>query len=218
MASNSHGIRVHNSQGVRDPNSQETRVASTRVANNHGIRATNGPSIRIASKIVLNPSARTTSYVNLFDPETELLQSLIINLGSPPTLASGSTGVQIKHNIQVFTHVIEFASKNYEIVNAMCEIKDVQLDIEQRSSNVQEHTFKEHLHYLKSCNKKIHKINPKMVNLFSNLSITMCQTFIKEHAHMPLVVDLPSNDSGSNELLDDQIEEAENIQPNDNML
>jgi hypothetical protein len=35
---------------------------------------------------------------------------------------------------------------------------------------------------------------------------------------MPLVGDLPSNDSGSNELLDDQIEEAENIQANDNML
>lgn len=126
MAPNSHGIRVYDSQGVRDPDSQETRVASIRVANNHGIRATNGPSIRIASKIVLNPSARTTSYVDLFDLETELLQLLIINLGSPPTLASGSTGVKIKHNIQVFTHVIEFASKNYkELVNAMCEIKDV---------------------------------------------------------------------------------------------
>jgi hypothetical protein len=36
--------------------------------------------------------------------------------------------------------------------------------------------------------------------------------------HASLVVDLPSNDSGSNEQLDDQIEEAENIQPNDNML
>jgi hypothetical protein len=219
MASNSHGIRVHDSRGVRDSDSQETRVASIRVVNNHGIRATNGPSIRIASKIVLGPSARTTSYVNLFDPETEPLQPPIINLGSPPTLASGSTGVKIKRNIQVFIHVIESANKNYkEIVNAMREIKDVQLDIEQRSSNVQEHTFKEHLRYLNSCNKKIHKINQKMINMFSNLSIAMCHAFIKEHAHMPLVVDLPSNDSGSNELLDDQIEEAENIQPNDNML
>jgi hypothetical protein len=35
---------------------------------------------------------------------------------------------------------------------------------------------------------------------------------------MPLVVDLPLDDSRSNELLDDQIEEAKNIQPNDNML
>jgi len=100
----------------------------------------------------------------------------------------------------------------------MREIKDVQLDIEQRRSNVQEHTFKEHLRYLKSCDKQIHKINQKMVNTFSNLSIAMCLAFIKEHAHMTLVVDLPSNDSGSNELLDDQIEEVENIQPNDNML
>ncbi len=66
--------------------------------------------------------------------------------------------------------------------------------------------------------KKFYKINQKMVNMFSNLSIAMCHAFIKEHAHMPLVVDLPSNDSESNELLDDQIEEAKNIQPNDNML
>jgi hypothetical protein len=35
---------------------------------------------------------------------------------------------------------------------------------------------------------------------------------------MPLVVDLPLDDSRSNELLDDQIEEAKNIQPNDNMF
>jgi hypothetical protein len=162
MASNSHGIRVHDSRRVRDPDSQETRVASIRVVNNHGIRATNGPSIRIASKFVLGPSARTTSYVNLFDPETEPLQPPIINLGSPPTLASGSMGVKIKRNIQVFIHVIESANKNYkEIVNAMREIKDVQLDIEQRSSNVQEHTLKEHLRYLNSCNKKIQKDKPK---------------------------------------------------------
>ncbi len=96
-------------------------------------------------------------------------------------------GVKIKCNIQVFIHVIESANKNYkEIVNAMREIKDVQLDIEQWSSNVQEYAFKEHLHYLKSHNKKIHKINQKMVNVFTNLSIAMCHTFIKEHAHMPL--------------------------------
>jgi hypothetical protein len=90
----------------------------------------------------------------------------------------------------------------------MREIKDVLLDIEQHSSNVQEHTFKEHLRYLKSRDKKIHKINQKKVNIFSNLSIVMCHAFIKEHAHMPPVVNLPSNDSESNELLDDQIEEA----------
>jgi len=36
----------------------------------------------------------------------------------------------------------------------------------------------------------------------------VCHAFIKEHAHMPPVVDVPSNDSESNELLDDQIEEA----------
>jgi hypothetical protein len=47
-----------------------------------------------------------------------------------------------------------------------------------------------------------------MVNVFSNLSIVVCHAFIKEHAHMPPVVDVPSNDSESNELLDDQIEEA----------
>lgn len=35
---------------------------------------------------------------------------------------------------------------------------------------------------------------------------------------MPLVVDLPLDDSRSNELLDDQIEEGKNIQPNENML
>jgi hypothetical protein len=35
---------------------------------------------------------------------------------------------------------------------------------------------------------------------------------------MPLVVDLPSDDSRSNELLDDQIEKTKNIQPNDNMI
>jgi hypothetical protein len=63
--------------------------------------------------------------VNLFDPKTGLLQPPIINLGSPPTPTSGSTRVKIKCKIQVFTHVTEFASKNYkEIVNAMCEIKE----------------------------------------------------------------------------------------------
>ncbi len=35
---------------------------------------------------------------------------------------------------------------------------------------------------------------------------------------MPLVVNLPLDDSRSNELLDDQIEEAKDIQPNENML
>jgi len=35
---------------------------------------------------------------------------------------------------------------------------------------------------------------------------------------MPSVVDLPLDDSRSNELLDDQIEETKNIQPNENML
>jgi hypothetical protein len=45
--------------------------------------------------------------------------------------------------------------------------------------------------------------------------IPMCHTFIKEHAHMPPIIHLPSNNFESNELLDDQIEEIENIQPND---
>ncbi|CAM6036110.1 unnamed protein product [Sphagnum compactum] len=92
----------------------------------------------------------------------------------------------------------------------MREIKDVQLDIEQRSSNVHEHTQRT------SSLPQI--MRQKMVNVFSNLSIAMCHAFVKEHAHMPLVVDLPSDDSKSNELLDDQIEEAINIQPNDNMF
>jgi hypothetical protein len=35
---------------------------------------------------------------------------------------------------------------------------------------------------------------------------------------MPPIIDLPSNNFRSNELLDYQIEETENIQPNDNML
>jgi hypothetical protein len=35
---------------------------------------------------------------------------------------------------------------------------------------------------------------------------------------MPSVVDLPLDDSISNELLIDQIEKEKNIQPNDNML
>ncbi len=46
----------------------------------------------------------------------------------------------------------------------------------------------------------------------------MCHTFIKEHIHMPPIIDFPSNNFGSNELLDDQIEEIENTQSNDNML
>ncbi len=39
MASNSHGIRVLDNQGARNPNSRESKVvANTNVADNHGIR------------------------------------------------------------------------------------------------------------------------------------------------------------------------------------
>ncbi len=97
----------------------------------------------------------------------------------------------------------------------MCEIKDAQLDIDQPCLNVQECTFKKYLHYLKSHNKKIHKVNQKVVNLFSNL---ICVTHSSRNTHMPPIIDLPSNNFGSNELLNDQIEQTKNIQPNDNML
>jgi hypothetical protein len=39
MASNSHGIRVLDNQGARNPDSRESKVPSTNVADNHGIRA-----------------------------------------------------------------------------------------------------------------------------------------------------------------------------------
>ncbi len=49
-----------------------------------------------------------------------------------------------------------------------------------------------------------------MVNVFSNLNISMCHAFIKEHAHMFPTVDSPLDDfigDQSGEGVDDQNEE-----------
>jgi len=86
MASDSHGTRVPSNQGARDHGSKKTRVV-----NSHGAKVANGPSVRIASRVILSPSAKTPNYLNLFDEEIEPFQSLVINLGSPLTLAYGST-------------------------------------------------------------------------------------------------------------------------------
>ncbi len=49
-----------------------------------------------------------------------------------------------------------------------------------------------------------------MVNVFSNLNISMCNAFMKEHAHMLPTIDLPLDDfigDQSSGGIDDQNEE-----------
>jgi hypothetical protein len=86
MASVCHGTRVPSSQGARDHGNKKIRVVYS-----HGAKVANGPSVKIANRVVLSPGAKTPRYLNLFDEEIEPLQSLVINLGSPLTLAYGST-------------------------------------------------------------------------------------------------------------------------------
>jgi hypothetical protein len=54
------------------------------------------------------------------------------------------------------------------------------------------------MYYLKERDKKAHKKTKNMVNVLSNLNITMCHAFIKDQNLMPLPINL------SYSLFDDQ--------------
>jgi hypothetical protein len=57
---------------------------------------------------------------------------------------------------------------------------NTKLKIEQYCAKVHKHNFKEHLQYFKVRNKKLYKVNKSMVMMLSNLSTTMCHTFLKD--------------------------------------
>jgi hypothetical protein len=88
--------------------------------------------------------------------------------------------------------VIEFANKNNKLlVDAMDKTNCIQLEIKQQHSSVHECSFKTHIYYFKTHDKKLHRMNKSMVNVLSIFNIIFCHAFIKDLTHMPPIVDLP---------------------------
>ncbi len=52
------------------------------------------------------------------------------------------------------------------------------------------HTFKEHLQYLKAQDKKVNQMSKSLVIILSNLSTTLCHAFITYHRLMPPLITL----------------------------
>jgi hypothetical protein len=71
------------------------------------------------------------------------------------------------------------------MVEAMDHINATHIEIDNRWNIVHKCTFIEHLQYLEERNKKIHKANQNIANIFSNLSIAMCHAFIHDEKHLP---------------------------------
>jgi len=85
-------------------------------------------------------------------------------------------------------------------VDAMEKINVVQLEIEQHQLENQNHNFKEHLHYFKARDKRVHQMNNNQVNILSNLNMVMCHAFITYQKLMPPLIVLPNylNDEEKN--------------------
>jgi len=97
----------------------------------------------------------------------------------------GNTCVKRKRT-SIFLQVIEFTNKNNKVlVDAMDQINSTHIDLYKNMTKYTDNNFKEHLKYLKDKDKKTHKMNKQMVNVLSNLSITMCHAFIKDQSLMP---------------------------------
>jgi len=52
------------------------------------------------------------------------------------------------------------------------------------------HTFKEHLQYLKAQDKKVNCMSKSLVTILSNLNTTICHAFITYHRLMPPLITL----------------------------
>ncbi len=91
---------------------------------------------------------------------------LVINLGeSLATLAHGNTRVKRKHNF-ILSLIIESTNKNNKIlVDVMENINVMQLEIELYCSENQHYNFKEHLHHLKTRDKRVHQMSKNIVDV-----------------------------------------------------
>lgn len=65
-----------------------------------------------------------------------------------------------------------------------------QVDIGNNWTKVDAKTLKDNLNYMKNKNKNMQKMNNKMINVLANLSIAMCQTFIKDPTIMFVAIPL----------------------------
>ncbi len=86
--------------------------------------------------------------------------------------------LDLKESIIMFSF-LSTNKTNKVIMDVVCKIINIQLEIEQCHSNIHEHTFKKHIYYLKSHDKKIHKVNKRMANVLFNLNNVMCHAFAK---------------------------------------
>ncbi len=81
----------------------------------------------------------------------------------------------------MFSLVINSTNKNIKaILDVMDKINVIQQEIEQHRSKVQDHNFKEHIRYLKSWDKKIHKMSKSPMTMLLNPNIVMCHAFVKD--------------------------------------
>lgn len=80
------------------------------------------------------------------------------------------------------------------MVDVIDKINCTQLNFKQWHSSSHERIFKTYICYLKACDKKLYKMNKRMGNVLSNLSIALWHTFIKDLKFMLLVMELPRKD------------------------
>ncbi len=78
---------------------------------------------------------------------------------SHTTIVVGSIGVYKEAQCNMLSPIIDSTKKNYKgVVDAMDKIIVTQLDIEEHGSKLDDHTFKEQIHNLKSRNKDLHNM------------------------------------------------------------